>query len=158
VYGIDEHGTGTVTSLIIASHLFRATAACINELITSLKTKGIWNETVIQLGSEFNRSPTHGSGWGGSNHGFKGCASSFFSGAIQKPYVIGNIALNKGETGAYGTWGGSAATGARDLVLGNQVTSIAKMLRIQTPTPNDGALVTEDSGGIVPVVAKATVA
>jgi hypothetical protein len=152
----DEHGSGKMTSLLINTFYHRCHAACLLELISQLKFKGIFENVVIRNGSEFNRSP-RGNG-SGSDHGFQGASMAFYSGAIRGPFVIGNIQAS-GNSTYPGTWGISAPVASSNshlngvnLDFGHVLSSIATMLKVPTPITSREPLVTETSNGIVPTI------
>lgn len=98
----DQHFTGSLVSTIGTTFFYRCFLNCLEELIIALKTKGQFKDTLIHIGSEFNRNPrTDGSG---SDHGFNGSSTLLISGMIKKTLVVGNITRdNQGEY--QGTWG-----------------------------------------------------
>lgn len=114
-HDFDEHATGTFMSSFVNSLLFRGLGAGLMELTDRLKQKqlngqSLFDQTVIQIASEFGRSPR--SDGTGSDHGFNAMVSSVISGAIKKgPFVIGNIAQGRSLDTTYaGTWGERAPT------------------------------------------------
>jgi hypothetical protein len=91
---------------------------------------------VIHVASEFSRSArVDGSG---SDHAFEGAVTSVWSGAIQKPIVLGNIRQNASVSTARdpvyaGTWGGAApvtlGSTSGPLGIGN-VAHLSRRLRV----------------------------
>lgn len=111
----DQHSTGSYATLLHSIPLYRGLAAGMMELIERLKQKtvnnqNLWNQTVIQICSEFGRSPRNDGS--GSDHGFNAMVMSTWSGAVKKgPFILGNIQRETPNSGAYtGTWGQWAPT------------------------------------------------
>lgn len=158
IFGFDEHFGGAFTSLIINSFTYRALAACLNELVNQLKSKGLFDETVIQLGSEFSRCP--GKDGSGSEHGWVAGCTSLYSGAIKAPMVLGNVLLDGGSSAVGtqfpGTWGAGAninVDGANQyLSIGHMTSTVAELLRVSPPMKNSGSLIKEVGSSIVPLV------
>lgn len=154
----DEHFTGNAISFVANNFLFRSVAACLYEFIAQLKGAGLFSETVIQLGAEFSRIPRKD--FGGSEHGWMANCTSLFSGAIDRPLVLGNILVD-GYDGIFNprrtTWGMAAPVevdGSRqELVIGHSTSTIASLLRVPPPLPNNGTLVVESpSGALSPTI------
>ena len=89
---------------------------------------------------------------------------SLFSGAIQKPVVLGNTTRDdrydwRGSSysstqqaqsmqGSFGTGGLTTVNGAETyLVQGHLASTVAELLRVESPTPNNPSLLTEGSSG-----------
>jgi hypothetical protein len=153
----DSHATGSHVSLYAFSKFYRAFAACLYELTTALEQKNLYDSTIIQLSSDFNRSAqTQGSG---ADHGFIGCATSLYSGMFKTgngPLVIGNVNNNKdGKISgvAYsGTWGIGAAVpemGNRILNIGNLASTVTTLAGYESPTKNDAPLLKIINGKLV---------
>ena len=153
----DEHGTGVMVSVLLNAKYFVALSACLLELIDQLKAANIFDDTIIEVGGEFSRSPLpEGEG---SDHGWPGKVTSFYSGRIQGPTVIGNIYSTPPDDSGFedtypGTWGyGAPVAGVRStLNLSHEVATVAAMLGVPSPTNAAPSLVTVDgSGRIVPI-------
>lgn len=165
--GLDMHDEGIAHTIPQMTFNFKAISACLFELISVLKSKNKYDETVIQYGSEFTRSPKDyhtGSGstyndqhGRGSDHGYNGTCYTIFSGAIKQPMILGNIRTNHpaspGGVNHYpGTWGEAATVnfdGSNDTVLnwGNAASSVCTALRVEPVMPNFRSILTEDSSG-----------
>lgn len=152
-YSLDEHFHGSVVALIVDSFFFRSLAACLYELIQVLKAKNLYDETVIHIGSEFSRIPR--ADQAGSDHGWSAGTTSLFSGAINKPVVIGNTlkdGANSPLQKATGSWGSTASmeidAQKRPLHFGNAAATIAELLRVKRPMPNYSSLIAESGSGI----------
>ncbi|AGH95496.1 DUF1501 domain-containing protein [Pseudobdellovibrio exovorus] len=98
----DQHFIGSLMATLGTTYYYRAILNCTEELIATLKADGLFNRTVIQFGSEFNRNAkADGSG---SDHGFLGGSALLISGMIPKTTVVGNIKHDT-ATAYAGTWG-----------------------------------------------------
>ncbi len=155
----DEHQCGSFTSLIGNSFLFSAISACLYEFISTLKAANLFNETVIQIGGEFSRSARNDHT--GSDHGWAAHTTSVLSGAITKPMVLGNCLLTIPDWypngGSYpGSWGVAAPTKVdgveQELTIGHSTSTVAHLLRVEAPLPNNGSLVAEGNGGVVATI------
>jgi hypothetical protein len=140
----DSHKTGSLPTLITDTLFFRAVASCIEEMKQSLKAHSpeLWNNTLLHLSTEFEREP--GEIDKGSHHGITGHTSTFFSGAIEKTEVIGNIyTISHDQTDVFpgcGTWGkGAPVKGLNDrvMVYGNIASSITNFLECESPVPHE---------------------
>ena len=154
-WGGDEHVGGSINSLIINSFMYRCLAACLFELVSVLKSKGMFNETVIHIGSEFSRDPD--ANQKGSQHGWMAAVTSILSGAIDRPMVLGNVRIdNTPGTSAPGTFGGAAPVKVdnveQELTIGHATSTVCELLRIKSPLPNNGSLISVGSNGISPTI------
>lgn len=153
-WSFDEHPTGSLVSMVLNAFVFRSLAACLNELIAKLKDAKMFSETVIQVGSEFSRSPNDNCN--GSNHGWNAGVTSLFSGALKAPMVLGNtndsaVLEATHLPSAWGAAGNVLVDGAkRNLAVGHASNTVAHLLRVERPMKNDSSLVTETSKGVEP--------
>jgi len=152
-YTLDAHFHGSVVALIVESFFYRSFAACLYELISGLKAKNLYDETVIHIGSEFSRIPR--ADQRGSDHGWSANTVTVFSGAVEKPMVLGNTlrdASNGQAQKASGSWGSGAPVEVdaqkRPLHFGNTAATISELLRIKAPMPNYSSLVVDNGGGL----------
>lgn len=137
--GVDAHATGTFPALIMFTRHFHAYATCLHELMTVLKAKNLYDQTLIHTTSDFNRSPRINGG--GADHGYTGCATSIFTGRVKETLVVGNIAQGSKS----GTWGVATSNdnlGGRRIILGNVASTICSIFDLPTPAKNDASLVT----------------
>ena len=146
----DVHDIGGDIDLVIFTGYYRALSACLNELIKKLKEKKIgagnlFDKTVIAVTSEFNRDPrVDGSG---CDHGFQGSNYTLFSGMVEDLSVAGNITVN--DSRRLGTWGvgaGMPELGGRVAIIGNAASTVANMLELKSPTPNDASYTFKENG------------
>ncbi len=152
---IDAHNTGLVPLIMNFSVIYMGLTACLLELIDKLKTtkysddptdlRDMFSETVIQIGSEFERSPAHTGV--GSEHGWQGNTFTYISGGIKKFQLTGNI-LKGTEYPGGGTWGigapvkNLARSGGEELIRPiHCANSICTMLRIKSVTTAEASLV-----------------
>ncbi|RYD84123.1 MAG: DUF1501 domain-containing protein [Verrucomicrobiaceae bacterium] len=152
-WGWDEHSAGTSISLIANSFAFRCVASCLYELTQKLTEAKVFDETLIQLGGEFSRSPRVDQL--GADHSPDGNVISLISGAIRSPCVIGNTkpSTDPAHPGNYGIGDTMNIDGGnRQPGTGQQSSTIAQILRVAPPVPNDSSLLTEGSGGITAAV------
>jgi hypothetical protein len=147
-HNLDDHSTGKMPSLYLTTLYHAATAACLLELVSVLKARNMFANTVIEMGSEFNRSARN-SGTG-SDHGFEATSKCMYSGAITRPIVIGDI-KRSGSADAYaGTWGVSAPN--KDfgtLGLSHYISCLATLLNVPSPTATTPSLIKRQSDGTI---------
>lgn len=136
----DEHSGGSFTSLIADSFMYQCLYSCINELITVLKAKNMFSETVIFVTSDFGRAEDPSDY--GTKHASDACAFQIFSGAIAAPAVIGNISRgvsggdhgqNRPVTGIFGS--------NRPLNVYDATSTVAGLARVTPPSDNNPSLV-----------------
>lgn len=132
----DEHQTGAMTSTLINSVHAVAHSACLLELIDKLKAAGMWAQTVINCSGEFNRIP-RGNGVG-SDHLYEGASLALYSGIIDGPHILGDIASNSHPQLYNGTSGVAVpqvglATDNTRIDLGNAAATIAQLLGVRSP-------------------------
>ena len=141
----DQHNSGSLATIYFNTLLYRAVSACTLELVDQLKAKGIWKDTVIEMASEFNRSPKFADG--GSDHGWQGKSVTYFSGAINNPLILGPIrrTLNNKYRGTWGVGANSSSLGG---VMQNAhaIASLAYLLRVPSPITSTNSLVYFDGG------------
>lgn len=154
----DSHETGSHASLYLYSQFYRAFAANLYEFIRVLKNKNLYKDSIIQLSSEFNRAArTAGHG---SDHGFNGSGTSFYSGMFETgngPLVIGNVKNNATGGGYAGTWGVAAPVpelGNREIGIGNLMSTVTSLANYESPTKNDSPLVKILNGNLINLAGK----
>jgi hypothetical protein len=98
------------------------------------------------------------SGGGETGHGFKGVPFSIFNGKIKKAAVIGNIGYeysNSNPVHSRGLWGAAASMqsmGNRPLNAGNVASTIASIIGVPSPSPNNISLVSVENDEIKPII------
>ncbi len=104
---LDMHATGSHTNVFAFNAYYRGIAAGLLELISKLKAKNTFSNTLIQFTSDFGRITRTSST--GSDHGFNQMVTSAISGAFTGgPYVVGNVS----RTGLNGDYAGTQGLGA----------------------------------------------
>ena len=150
----DAHSTGAYSTLFFFSKFYKGFSACMLELVDQLKNNNqsgggaLFDNTLIHITSEFGRNSRNNNS--GSDHAWHGSNITLLSGMIEGPQVVGNIYHNHVDDGHDGTWGAAAPVpelANREMVLGNVASSIANILKVETPTPNDPAILDRSSDG-----------
>jgi hypothetical protein len=158
----DSHAVGQVVNIMGFSVQYLGLSACLLELIDQLKatrystdtsdTRSIFDETVIQFGSDFDRLPDDTGA--GSQHGWQGNSFTYFCGGIKSFKLVGN--LYNGVNYPYGgTWGkgapvagvgqGGAAALIRPIHCAN---SICTLLRINSISTAEAPLIVVENDDI----------
>jgi hypothetical protein len=152
---LDHHTTGAMIYLFPFTHMYAAVSACMLEMIDQLKANGIFNDTVIGIGGEFNRSPRNDGG--GCDHGHEAISIAYYSGCIPGPIVLGNTKNDSrpGRTGKWGTGAGIDSLGGKPIDLGYLVSSLATLIRVPNPNPTRTSLLREEKGKILSNIEKA---
>lgn len=144
----DEHSAGKFASLIVGTHYYLALTSCIYELAQQLKSRSMWQDTVIRLDGEFGRCPRNDGR--GSDHSAQGNCISMFSGNIKGLNVIGNITSNGGQSRT-GTWGyGASNPGVGGINLGHTASTLAHILGVDSPVTAAESLMKVDGDQLVP--------
>lgn len=153
-FWIDQHDDGAAIPLMINTRYFKAISACLFELISVLKAQSLFNDTMINMVSEFTRMPY--SGGLGTGHGYKGAPFSFINGRVNGTISIGNIGYEKqGELTLTerGLWGAAAPTiGTRTINAGNVASTLAAIVGVKSPSPNNMALAKIEGDNVIPLV------
>ena len=141
----DQHFIGTLVSTIATTYMYRAMLTCTEELVYTLKEKGIFDKTIIQFGAEFNR--TAKADGSGSDHGFQGSSVLLISGMLKKTVVLGNVKDDTSTT-YKGTWGLAAphpVAGGYPLRLNDVAKTVCGMLGIKNVS-NNGEFILKNNG------------
>jgi len=145
----DQHTTGSLTTTYFNTMMFSALGACLLEFVDFLKNKGLYETTLIEIASEFNRSPKALDG--GADHAFMGASSMIFSGAIKGPLVIGNISQEDTSgiyTGAtYGIGAPNPELGGGSLTPAQRAATIAAMVGVTSPVSSAKSAVKKEREG-----------
>ena len=147
---MDVHFTGAHMATILFSRYYRAVSACLYELILQLNSKGVgggrtlFDKTVIAVNSEFNRLPRLDAS--GADHGWRGSNYTLFSGMVPQLTIAGNIHTNGDSRGTWGHGAPLTELGGREAIIGNAASTVATLLEIKTPTPNDQSFVYKENG------------
>jgi hypothetical protein len=154
----DAHDTGAFPALLMFTRHYHCYATCLHELVTVLKSKNLFESTLIHTTTDFNRIPrVNGSG---ADHGFSGSSTSLITGRITQPIVVGNIAQNGLGRGTWGEAANNTSLGERKINLGNVASTICSIFELPTPAINDSSLVTlgTDKKVILPTAKPANIA
>ncbi len=143
----DMHFHGIFPGTYLSALYYCALSACLYELINKLKSRSLFNDTVIHLAGEFNRKPRQDGT--GSDHAPQASNVSIWSGSVQGPLIIGDILKHSGENweryGDYpGTWGFGAHSmggGTVSISTGHVLASLAQLLRVPNPAANNDSLI-----------------
>ena len=159
-YTLDHHFDGASVPLLMNSRYFKAVAACLYELMTVLQAENLFNNSMFNMLSEFSRSTL--SNGVGTGHGYKGAVFSCFNGKVQRPTVIGNIGPEMNQAGpitGHGYWGAAApleTLGGRKLNPGNVASTVAAIVGVPSPSPNNISLVKVEGDAIIPLITEKT--
>ncbi len=147
----DEHNVGRMPSLIINVMYYRALSSCLYELIQQLKNNGLFQDTVIDVGGEFNRSPKNNGT--GSDHGWQGASCAIYSGIINGPIVLGNVFSDSPDGGHSGSWGYGAPVGGNiPLDIGHYGATIAALLNAPSPVTARPSIVQVSGNSVTPLI------
>jgi hypothetical protein len=139
----DAHFVGAISTMFYFSKYYKAISACLYELFSQLRVGNMFDKTVVHLSSEFNRS-ARDDGMG-SDHGWQGSSACVFSGMLESLAVVGNIEANHTKDKTHkGSWGVAAPLpdlNGREMIIGNVASTVATMLEMDSPTPNDAGFV-----------------
>jgi hypothetical protein len=153
-FWIDQHEDGAAITLMINTRYFKAISSCLYELISVLKAQSMFNTTMINMVSEFSRMPY--AGGIGTGHGYKGAPFSFINGKVNGAISIGNIGFEKQGNLTLterGLWGAAAPTiGNRTINAGNVASTVAAIVGVKSPSPNNMALAKVEGDNIIPLV------
>lgn len=159
IFEFDSHNTGSYLTLVANSYMQLILMGCLERFIGFLKeskinNKSLFDMSLIHVTSEFEREPA--TSQKGSEHGWNGHSSIFYSGLIDGPYVIGNVEVNSSQSmfKDSGTWGAGAPMkflNGRKLEYGNISSSISSLIGFPTPTPNRESMVKIENNRIVPL-------
>ncbi len=133
----DAHLLGALPNLCGAAALYTTINTLLLELKRSLIAAGLWNQTLIQLSTEFSRSQKPAGT--GSDHNYEGAFSALFSGSIERFRIYG--ATRRSSDPNYPGYGGEGASGMT--IGGNRLgfkdlgTSIANLYFQGSSLPSD---------------------
>ncbi len=156
--GDDHYGRPNI-ALVATSAMYYQIATGLYELAQSLKAANIYQNTVIQIASEFSRQPRRDDM--GSDHASDAGQLTLISGAIKQPLILGNIKRGKlMKDDFYGGTLGKAATveheGSSKTVLKweHALSTTAELLRVPSPVSNFHPVAKEQNGNIVALISE----
>lgn len=145
----DSHGLGTISTLFLFSKFYQAFTACLHELVETLKDHHLFEDTVIQISGDFNRTArANGSG---SDHAWHGSNTSFISGKIDRHMILGNTTAEI-KSHYLGSWGKGASVeelGNRVLTLEDVAATAADLIGANYKFARAESLIEYDSNGKV---------
>lgn len=148
----DQHRTGVMNSVLFNTMYYRSTGALNLELIDALKKTpynngNMFDHTVIRQGGEFGRHPRDDGS--GTDHSPWSNNCTIFSGMIDGPHILGDIHKNGSDRGyRVGSYGvGAKLKYGLHATTGHVVSSLATMLDVDSPSPNNPSLLQKDSSG-----------
>jgi hypothetical protein len=145
-FGNDAHNTGAMLQFYVFTHMVRAYSACVYELVQVLKAKNLFNQTIIQLSSDFSRCPREEGGISpGSDHAGNCSYTQIINGEIEGPSVTGNIYdidTSRNQETYPGTYGSAAPVEGigHAIQLGNVNVTLSNLLGIKPNTSDSGLL------------------
>jgi len=162
---LDSHTIGSLANFLTSSMFFYTFSGCLNELISVIKTKNnnnenLFDETVIHVTSEFDRVPNEN--LDGSGHNEQAHVSTFYSGIIEGPIVLGNIyaGLTKVQDPSfYGTIGNSAPVkelGNQKVGISNVSSTLSTLIKVKPIVGRSPSLVEVKDGKVLPKIERAT--
>jgi|GEM_PF-2005106 len=134
----DQHNIGTLASTYVTSMYYRALAACLDELAGILSRNRMFEDTIIQIGSEFGRNPREDQS--GADHQTLAGSALLISGSFKETRVIGNLTTTTrgGYQGFTGAGAPLASYGNQRLRVNDVVKSVCSFLSV-TPVTENGA-------------------
>ncbi|ATH07769.1 hypothetical protein BIY24_07355 [Halobacteriovorax marinus] len=157
----DSHTTGSIVNTLTCTKFYYAFSNCLNELIRTLRdiqlNKGsLFDETIIHVTSEFDRWPNDN--LAGSAHNEQAHISTFYSGIIQGPIVLGNIFTGEpdSDSEAY-TIGNSAPVKELNqrVHIGHISSTLSTLLRLPPIMKRAESLIEILNGKVVPKIERA---
>lgn len=159
----DSHTIGWATNVIACNLFYRGFGACLAELIDQLKrtklgTGTLFDETVIQVASEYDRYPRlKGQGL---NHNSQAHVTSIYSGIIQEPTVLGNVFVGREAkfpfpAGTIGNAAPVAELNGKTIGLENISSTLSAMLRVEKLVPTAPSLVEVKENRVAPTIERA---
>lgn len=134
----DQHNTGTLASTYVTSLFYRSLIVCLDELAGILSRNGMFQDTIIQIGSEFGRNPREDQS--GADHQTMAGSALLISGSFNETRVIGNLTSTKrnGYNGFTGAGAPLASYGGQHPRVNDVVKTVCSFLSV-TPVTENGA-------------------
>jgi hypothetical protein len=144
----DQHFVGAAVSTIITTLFYRAFLGCLTEYVAALKSRGLFDRTVLHVSAEFNRTPK--SDGSGADHGYMAGNTTLISGMIKENGVVGNItkaSLSDTYKGTFGVAAPYVLDGFNRPIQVNDVArTITSMLGVKDIVTNGRALLAPKDG------------
>ena len=143
----DAHQWGAISQVIVMTSFYACLSACLLELIDQFKAAGIYKDSLIQFSGEFERRPRKDGS--GSDHAGHASTVSLWSGKIDGAQVLGNV-----QNATHSTYFGSYGYASEDedghiINMGNVASTVADILQVQSPSPNNFSLVSVNNGKVI---------
>lgn len=152
----DQHETGAIASVFYTTIYYRIISACTLGLVEGLKSKpykgsNMFDHTVIRNSGEFGRHPRMDAS--GSDHSPWSSNCMLLSGMIKTPVVAGQIRKNGEDINQrQGSWGAAGLLkNGQTATTGHVISSIATMLDMKSPSPNNPSLLVKNESGEVEI-------
>lgn len=153
----DSHETGWLVNTVSCTMFFRGFASCLAELIDRLKAApgqsagSLFEETVLHVASEFDRYPkSEGARF---THSPRAHVTSFFSGLIPEPAILGNIKVGN-KSKPEGTMGFAAPVKelGSAVSLQNIASTVSEMVGVAKIDPEARSLVSVNRNRLEPTL------
>ncbi len=145
-FTFDTHEEGLLIDFVVNNAYFYTLSHCIHELKQFLIKEKLYNDSLIHIVSEFERTPKHN--LAGSDHGFQEHTSTLISGKFDSLHIAGNIYTNSTSEEVLnnnnGTWGMGAPHAIlkdRKVSYRNVLNTITDLLSIPSLSKSDTSLV-----------------
>lgn len=155
-FTFDTHDYGFLFEYVINNAFFYTLGNCIEKFKDFLITHDIYDNSLIHLLSEFERTPKHN--LAGSDHGFQGHTSTLISGKFQDLNITGNIVTNSKSKHVLnnnnGTWGMGApikGLGNRTISYRNILNTVCDLLQVPRMSKSDASLVYKKDNSWLPI-------
>ncbi len=155
---MDTHSVGVLANFHACNQFYLGFSACLLELIDNLKSVPLgggtlFDDTVIQIASEFEREPQLDPS--GTAHSYRAGVTSVLSGIVNGPMTIGNIYVGEEKGEKYGTRGYAAPVdGLSNRVINfqNISSTMSSLLRVPKIVERAQSLVEVKRGEVINLV------
>lgn len=132
----DQHNVGTLASTYVTSLYYRALIVCLDELVGILNRNGLFQDTMIQIGSEFGRNPREDQS--GADHQTMAGSALLICGTFTETRVLGNIVstTSNGYKGFSGAGAPLVLNGGQHLRVNDVVKTVCSFLSVTPVTEN----------------------
>ncbi len=155
----DTHLIGFQYEFLFSNYFYLGFSAALLELTDRLKevkyeNKNLFDETVIQIASEFGREPIRDPKKG-TSHSPCGGSSSFISGMVKKPMLVGNISTDSKSPVRRGTRGEAApmeSLDSKNMDHRNVLSTVTALVGVDRIVARSAPLVEVKNGEVVGVI------
>ncbi|MCP4912742.1 MAG: DUF1501 domain-containing protein [Oligoflexia bacterium] len=155
-FTFDTHDHGLALEYLINNAFFYTLANCIDQFRAFLKDNNSFDQSLIHIVSEFERTPKYN--LAGSDHGFQGHTSTFIGGMFKDLSLTGNIVTNSRSKHVLnndnGTWGMASpikGLGNRTISYRNVLNSICDILKVPRMSKTDASLIFKEKNYWKPI-------